>query len=311
MPRKDDETSFGRLAAIRARFSIRAHLRQAGLGIVLIFAVAQAVGAEPVSDLRGDTDPHLQSGLERIVRDAGLWQHVTAGRLALGLVDITNLERPRTALLNPDLMLYAASLPKIAILLGAFVSIEAGDLAPDPMLRDAMTRMIRNSDNPAATLVLGKVGRKALIDILESDRLRLYHTDYNGGLWVGKDYAKRAAYARDPLHGLSHGATVRQVARYFFMLERGELVGEPYRTEMKAMLADPAIPHKFVAGLRQHPEARLHRKSGTWKDFHSDAALVESGSQRYIIVGLTRHTDGGRWLERLAAPMHDLVIGKR
>lgn len=279
------------------------------VGLVIASTVACAVDAVPVTDLRADPDAFLQNGLERVVRSQGLWTHVEAGRLALGLVDITDLDRPRQALLNPDLMLYAASLPKIAILLGAFVAIERGDLVADARLRDAMTRMIRVSDNAAATYVLERVGRGELLDILTSDRLRLYHRDFGGGLWVGKDYARGKAYARDPLHGLSHGATVRQVARFFFLLERGELVGEPYRRQMKAVLADPAIRHKFVAGLEQRPNARLHRKSGTWREYHADAALVETDRHRYIVVGLARHADGGEWLKRLIAPMHDLITG--
>ncbi|MFM1892457.1 MAG: hypothetical protein RLZ44_1534, partial [Pseudomonadota bacterium] len=52
------------------------------------------------------------------------------------------------------------------------------------------------------------------------------------------------------------------------------------------------------------------RKSGTWRDFHADAALVEAGGHRYIMVGLARHADAGNWLARLAAPMHDLVLGR-
>jgi beta-lactamase class A len=79
---------------------------------------------------------------------------------------------------------------------------------------------------------------------------------------------------------------------------------------MKQILADPGIPHKFVAGLKHRPEARLLRKSGTWRDFHADAALVEAGGHRYIMVGLARHADAGNWLARLAAPMHDLVLGR-
>jgi beta-lactamase class A len=279
------------------------------LGMALLPIVAAADSPRPVTDLSGATDPYLQIGLERIVRAQGLWRQIEAERLAVGLVDITDLERPRFAMLNPDLMVYAASLPKIAILLGAFVAIESGDLTPNAKLREAMTDMIRTSDNADATFVLGQIGRQRLLELLTSDRLRLYHPDFNGGLWVGKDYAKGSAYKRDPLHGISHGATVRQVARFFYLLERGDLVGEPFRTEMKQILADPGIAHKFVAGLEDRPEARLHRKSGTWRHFHADAALVEVGTYRYIVVGLARHDDGGQWLTQLAAPLHDLLLG--
>ena len=290
----------------------------AGLAMLMLSFGASALGeagqggqplaaTQPVR-LAGVVDASLQSALEGLVREQGLEEHVAAGRLALGLVDISDLESPRFAAVNPDRMMYAASLPKIAVLLGAFVKIASGELVHDETLGADMVAMIRYSDNAAATRVLERIGRQDLIDILTSERYRLYDPAANGGLWVGKDYAKGNAYRRDPLHHLSHGATVRQVARFFYLLARGELVGEPYDSAMKRILSEPGIDHKFVAGLAQRPEAKLYRKSGTWRSYHADAALVEAGGRAYIIVGLARHAHAGQWLERLAAPMHDLVI---
>lgn len=298
---------------------LRCHRCLVMLALLLVCALHIPAGAEGIDtppqqapasrgELPGEPDQPLQLALEQLVREQGLWRHVQSRRLALGLLDITDLDAPRYAALNPDHMMYAASLPKIAILLGAFVKIEAGDMILDQKLRHDMVRMIRHSDNSAATRVLDRVGRQDLIDILTSERLRLYDPKLNGGLWVGKDYARSGAFRRDPLHNLSHGATVRQVLRFFYMLEKGELVSAPYGGEMKRILADPGIAHKFVAGLKDKPDARLHRKSGTWRDFHADAALVEAGDHRYIIVGLGRHPDAGDWLVRLAGPMHDLVV---
>jgi len=253
-------------------------------------------------------DAGLQQGLERVVQDQRLWQQVESRQLALGLADITDIDAPRYAALNPEQMMYAASLPKIAILLGAFVEIAEGELTLDADLREEMVRMIRYSDNGSATRVLEKVGRQDLIDILTSERLRLYDPEHNGGLWVGKDYARNNAYQRDPLHNISHGASVHQVLRFFYLLEKGELVDPEYQNDMKEILSKPGISHKFVAGLKGRPGVRMYRKSGTWREYHADAALVEAGEHRYIIVGLAHDPKGGKWLTRLAAPMHDLVV---
>ena len=271
---------------------------------------ATGLAPGPASSLVTDIDTSLQNALEQIVDDQGLWSHVESRNLAIGLVDITDLERPRFAALNPDHMMYAASLPKIAILLGAFVEAGRGDLVLDDALRGEMVKMIRFSSNTSATHVLEKVGRGDLIDILRSDRLRLYDPELNGGLWVGKDYARKNAYQRDPLHNLSHGATVRQVARFFYLLEKGELVDERFHDDMKEMLSRPGIRHKFVKGLESRPDARVYRKSGTWREYHADAALVESGGRRFIMVGLAHHRDGGKWLAQLAVPLHDLVVDR-
>ncbi len=288
--------------------------------LLLVCAPVGPAHADSVLD-EPDPDPHdstdmtlgvedltLQIGLEQLVRNQRLWRYVESERLAVGLLDITDLDAPRYAALNAHRMMYAASLPKIAILLGAYVKIADGDLELDDELRDEMVRMIRYSDNACATSVLDKVGRRDLIKILTSDRLRLYDADGAGGLWVGKDYARNNAYRRDPLHNLSHGATVHQVLRYFYLLERGDLVDPDACEEMKEILSKPGISHKFVAGLSERPGVEIYRKSGTWRDFHSDAALVEHGDRRYVIVGLVRHPSGGKWLARLAAPMHDLIV---
>jgi beta-lactamase class A len=287
------------------------------LSIIVAGGAAAAPPVEPVVDAgASDTgelpavpDHGLQQALEQLVREQGLWSQVESRKLALGLVDITDIDTPRYAALNPDHMMYAASLPKIAILLGAYVEVTEGDLQLEEGLHEDMVRMIRYSDNASATRVLEKVGREDLIDILTSERLRLYDPAHNGGLWVGKDYARQNAFRRDPLHNLSHGATVYQVARFFYLLERGDLVDDAYRDEMKEILSKPGIEHKFVAGLRNRPVTEMYRKSGTWREYHADAALVEAGGHRFIMVGLAQHPDGGKWLTRLAAPMHDLVVG--
>jgi len=281
------------------------------VGVALLSPVAAVADprSSATAQLPARSDAELQAALERLVRGQGLWSQVASRRLALGLVDITDIDAPRYAALNPDHMMYAASLPKIAILLGAYVEVSQGDLRLDAGLRKDMVSMIRDSDNASATRVLEKVGREDLIDILTSDRLRLYDPARNGGLWVGKDYASSNAYRRDPLHNLSHGATVYQVARFFYLLEKGELVDAEYRDDLKDILSKPAISHKFVAGLRSRPTAELFRKSGTWRDYHADAAMVESRGHRFIMVGLAHHPEGGKWLKQLSAPMHDLVVG--
>jgi beta-lactamase class A len=209
---------------------------------------------------------------------------------------------------NPNEMMYAASLPKIAILLGAFERIANGEMTLDAATQEKLALMIRNSSNHAATEILNKVGKAYLARLLQSPRYRLYDPQKNGGLWVGKEYSKSGTWKRDPLHNLSHGATVRQVARFFYLLEKGELVDERFRDDMKEMLSRPGIRHKFVKGLESRPDARVYRKSGTWREYHADAALVESGGRRFIMAGLAHHRDGGKWLARLAAPLHDLVV---
>jgi beta-lactamase class A len=259
-------------------------------------------------DLSESCDPILQKGLERCLTALKLNQAANHKSLSIVLVDITNPSWPRMAYINPNEMMYAASLPKIAILLGAFERIAKGEMALDDETQEKLALMIRNSSNQAATEILNQVGKSYLADLLQSPRYRLYDPERNGGLWVGKEYSKSGAWKRDPLHNLSHGATALQVARFYYMLQTGQLVSPEHSQQMKAILADPAIKHKFVKGLEsKHPESRIYRKSGTWKQYHSDSAIIEHDGHRYIAVALAKSPLGGKWLSDLIVAMDDLI----
>jgi beta-lactamase class A len=274
-----------------------------------LVGVLAAAGAQSraLPELRSGTDAELQRGLEQVVRDLGLGQAVESKQLSLAVVDVTRPAMPRLAMLNGDETMYAASLPKIAILFGALVEADRGRLPINEKTVGAMTNMIRYSSNDDATRVLGWVGGDRLLEILQSERYRFYDATAGGGLWVGKAYGKDAAYRRDPVRNLSHGASAFQVARLYYLLASNVLLSDRLNELMMEALSKPGIHHKFVKGLEGVPGARIFRKSGTWKDFHADSALVEHGEHRYIIVGIARHAEAGDWLVRLAAPLHLLA----
>jgi beta-lactamase class A len=275
--------------------------------ILLVSAPVLAESLDGVPPLRESLDPRLQTKLEKTLRSLELWPAVENGKLAVALVDIVDLVNPRLAAVNGDEMYYAASLPKIAILLGAFVEIERGRLQITPEIRGDLTDMIRKSSNSAATKMLNLVGKQRLIEILRSEPYRLYDPAVNGGLWIGKEYASSEAYERDPLHNLSHGATAIQTARFYYLLETGQLVNRQLTEEMKTILSEPGINHKFVKGLSGIPGIKIYRKSGSWRHWHSDSALIEAGRHKYILVALAEDEAGGQWLSRIAESMHRLI----
>ena len=269
-------------------------------------AVADGIGGLPT--LRESHDPGLQRLVEARIKLLGLDHAIAEQKLCLALVDISDPSDPRVADLNGDHMMYAASLPKIAILLGAFVEIERGRLELDDETFESLSRMIRHSSNDDATAVLNRVGKYKVNHILKSERFRLYDPLVNGGLWVGKEYAKGQAFQRDPLHNLSHGATALQTARFYYLLASDRLVNKRLSREMKKILANPGISHKFVKGLEHVNNVKMYRKSGTWRNWHADSALVEQGDNRYIIVALAQSPDGGEWLTEIARSFHDIII---
>ena len=274
---------------------------------LLILAVPTFAQQEP-TNLSEKCDPTLQKGLERCLITLKLNQATKRKNLSIVLVDITNSSWPRMAHINPNEMMYAASLPKIAILLGAFERIAKGEMTFDDETQKKLALMIRKSSNRAATEILNQVGKAYLADLLQSPRYRLYDPKRNGGLWVGKEYSRSSAWKRDPLHNLSHGATALQVARFYYMLQTGQLVSPEHSRQMKTILADPAIKHKFVKGLEsKHPESRIYRKSGTWKQYHCDSAIIEHDGHRYIAVALAKSPLGGKWLSNLIVAMDNLI----
>jgi len=281
--------------------------------IVTVFAILLSLagiagGASDQPSLPDSCDPRLQEGLEDCLALLRLSEAIRARNLSVVLVDITDPDCPRLAYANPNHMMYAASLPKIAILLGAFERIGRGEMALDSQTLDQLKLMIRRSSNEAATEMLNRVGPDFLLEVLQSPRYRLYDPDTNGGLWVGKEYSRSSARRRDPLHHLSHGATALQVARFYYLLETGQLVSPEHSRMMKVILGDPEIHHKFVKGLKaEHPDSKLYRKSGTWQDFHSDSALIEHEGHRYIAVALSQSPEGGRWLSELIVAMDNLI----
>lgn len=276
--------------------------------MLIAFGMASAVAGEVYPQLAERRDPALQQHLEQSVLTLGLSNAVKRGQLSVALVDITDPAAPRYAGLNGNEMMYAASLPKIAILLGAFKRIEDGQMTLDARTHKQLVQMIRHSSNQAATEMLHRVGPKYLASLLQSPEYRLYDPAHNGGLWVGKDYANGGLWKRDPLHHLSHGATAFQVARFYYLLETGQLVSPELTKEMKAVLGHPAIKHKFVKGLMaKHPDAEIFRKSGTWRDFHADSAIVEHEGRRYIAVALAHNSHGSKWLSRLIVTMDKAV----
>ncbi len=259
--------------------------------------------------LRQAADKTMQADLERAIRDMGLSGAASRKEINVALVDVTDPEHPALAEINGDNMMYAASLPKIGILLGAFMRIQDGSMQLDSETRQDLTRMIRNSSNTAATTMYKAVGPEYLASVLQSAKYKLYDPSHNGGLWVGKPYAKSGAWKRDPLHNISHGATAIQVARFLYLMETGQLVSPELSQEMKQIMGNPAIHHKFVKGLEQNrPGSKIFRKSGSWRSYHADCAVVERDGHKYIAVALANSPQGGDWLSKLIVKMDDIVF---
>jgi beta-lactamase class A len=227
-------------------------------------------------------------------------------------MDLTDLSNPVYASINGDHMMYAASLPKIAVLLAIMDALEEGTLKANEEIKTDMRLMISKSNNQATTRNIDRVGFEKIAAILQDPRYELYDKNNNGGLWVGKRYAASGKRNPDPLKGLSHAATADQVLRFYKMLCYGELVSPDRSKEMLKIMMNPALHHKFVNTLDQvNPEAKVFRKSGSWKQFHSDSAIVwgEDG-KRYILVALIEDANGGQICRELVNVAEKIISAR-
>lgn len=256
-------------------------------------------------------DTALQGALSKRLKLNKTWRKlIRQKKMAVALVDLSDLEKPRFARVNGRQTMYSASMPKIAILLAAFQKIEDDGLTLTPAIQKDLADMIRRSSNQAATRMIDRVGGLDSVNaVLHDPRYKLYDKKLDGGLWVGKRYQKYGRRVPDPIYGISHGASVMQVARFYYLLATGRLVSAQRSKEMLDILVDPAIKHKFVAALQATaPGAKIYRKSGTWKKFHADSVLVWGPVwRRYILVGVVESADGEQILRSLVPAIESVL----
>ncbi|MEM5564948.1 serine hydrolase [Psychroserpens sp. AS72] len=249
----------------------------------------------------------LQATLEFEINKNPEWKSLIAQKkMAVGIVDLSNPNQVKFANINGNHMMYAASLPKIAILLTAMDAIEKGELKETSDVKKDMRLMISKSNNAASTRMIDRVGYDKLEAVMTDPKYMFYDENHGGGLWVGKRYGGGGDTNREPLKNLSHAATVNQVCRYYYLLANGKLVNRKRSAQMLKIMGNPELHHKFVNTVEQiAPEADLYRKSGSWSTYHSDSILVwgKDTNRRYILVALVDDSNGEQIIRGLVKPI--------
>jgi beta-lactamase class A len=253
-------------------------------------------------------DAGLQSALERALYKNRSWRAlIEQDKMAVGVVDLSNPPNGRFASVNGWTMMYAASLPKIAVLLTACQGIEDGELLDSPELYEWLVLMIRRSSNPAASYMIDYIGLQRIGDVLKRDYF--YIPEHGGGIWLGARYAPGGERYPEPVKGLYHAATAMQVCRFYYMLANGELVSPERSRRMLEILSRTGLHDKFISVLEKHVSPdRLFRKSGDWNDSYSDSVLVcDDGWRKYILVALIEDKNGERILRDLVPVIEELL----
>jgi beta-lactamase class A len=259
-----------------------------------------------ILDYNTVVDPSLQAGLEGI--DAGLRAKcgMTTEQAAVGVLDLRTL---RLAMIHPDRIEYAASIPKIGILLAFFQLHSEAATNLDRRTHHELGLMAKASSDEMAAQFSRELGLRQMQAVLDS--YQFYDANRGGGIWVGRHYGNGDERYGDPVADHSHAATVRQLLRYFLMLEQGRLVSPAASKVMRQIFASPEIPHdpiKFVAGLAGR-EVEIIRKWGTWENWRHDCAVITGSDRHYILAALTNHPNGDDYLVALARAVDDLMIG--
>lgn len=259
--------------------------------------------------LKSCQNAELESDLIEKLKTNTKWKKlINQKKLAIGLVDLSDLNEVEFAQVNGNEMMYAASLPKIAILLAAMDALEKGELEETEEVKRDMNLMIAKSNNQASTRMIDRLGYKKIASVLTNPKYKLYDENQGGGLWVGKRYAAGGKRNPDPLEGLSHAATALQVARFYYLMAYGKLVSEERSEQMMEIMDDPKLHHKFVNTFEKiAPDARLFRKSGSWSIFHSDSIMVWGPVRQYILVALVEDADGENIIRALGRAVDDVL----
>jgi len=265
---------------------------------------------DPIAELQNQD---LQNLLQTEIYKNLKWKSlINNKKMSIAIVDLTDDCNIKYAGLNDNHMMYAASLPKIAILLAAMDAIDKGELKDTKEVRKDMRLMISKSNNQASTRMIDRVGYDKIEAVLRAPKNKLYDEEVGGGLWVGKRYAAGGKRHPDPMKGLSHAATTKQVCSFYYQLVMGNLVSTERSKEMLDIMKDPALHHKFVNTLdRIAPKATIYRKSGSWKNYHADSALVWGPKRKYIIVALIDNNLGEQITRDLVVPIEKVLKKSR
>ena len=138
---------------------------------------------EDVKPLRSLIDTPMQDRLIEELNKNSKWKRlISQKRMAVGLVDLRDPLNVKYARVNGNVMMYAASLPKIGILLAAEDALEKGELEDSEEIQSDLKLMISKSDNSASTRMIDRLGYDKIEQVLTDPKYDLYDEDYGGGI---------------------------------------------------------------------------------------------------------------------------------
>ena len=281
------------------------------IALILMLAASKFLASEVLQpfenyalDYDSKVDPVLQSKLEALDSELRQKYGMTPAQTAVGVFDLNHLS---LAMIHPDREEYAASVAKLGILLAYFQLHPEAATNLNSETRHELGLMVKASSNEMAAKFSRELGLRQIQQVLNS--YHFYDTNHGGGIWVGKHYGQGGERMGDPVADNSHAVTVRQLLRFYVLLEQNKLVSPEASKTMLEIFASPDIPHdniKFVKALAER-KVEIIRKWGTWENWFHDSAVITGPDRQYILVALTNHPKGDDYLVDLAKSVDDLL----
>jgi beta-lactamase class A len=254
-----------------------------------------------------------------------------------------HLPTGREIAIRADVPMNTASVIKLPIMVLAYRDVEAGGalilearrlIGPDdlrrgsgllqtfeiglnPTWRDLITQMIVTSDNTATDILIAKVGRDRVNQLLDSlgykqtlllattgrvfravweaaDTANAALTDrevFDRGFPSDSAAARRmAAFVADSRWWLGR-TTARETSRFLEQLERGELAGRRATEEMRNILRRQFYSSRLPARIRG--QASIGHKTGDWPPYlANDVGIIYAPSGPIVISAFTTDNRG-------------------
>jgi beta-lactamase class A len=248
------------------------------------------------------TDPDLGAKLTRAA-EASLkeFPKLTAGNLALSVIDLTKPETPIRADYHGDAPFYPASLVKLFFMVEAF---HQGKSSPE--IERALREMIWVSDNDAAAFLLdiltdtcsgSELEGKALEDFIDRRRklnrsFASFGYDISAMLkpWSFGPFGRDLQAVGENRANRNRG-TANSFASLLLWIVRRHAISPQASDAMMSLLERPLSPPrptenqvKDFFGEALPPGAKLWSKSGETSEVRHDSAYIELPSGRKLVV---------------------------
>jgi len=243
------------------------------------------------------------------------------------VVDLCDPDRPRVAGWKMDNFMYPASTYKLYVLGEAIREIVAGEHGLDDVVTvkernvrddsrlaagqqtsvsEILRLMMQYSDNTAANEAIDLVDRRRASALLRAMDLQ--------GSDITRKYLSRTL-EDDGYTSVAGTATcARHFATFLWAVENGAIGGGRGRGLIKSYMAmDVTGSDRMRAGLPDR--ATLFSKTGTWRIFSAQEAIVEDGQVHYILCILTPFEESvaapriAEFTRKLHAMLQDRVAG--